>query len=576
MSYQALYRKYRPRNFDEVVGQSVAKKTLQNALKTGKISHAYLFSGPRGTGKTTIAKIFAKSVNCLQADNGNPCQKCSSCVAISERECPDIIEIDAASNNGVDEIRELRNKVNLVPSELKYKVYIIDEVHMLSIGAFNALLKTLEEPPAHVIFILATTDLHKVPITIISRCQCFSFKRISDHDMIERLNEIVRLEDIEVEEDVLQSISDYSDGGMRDALGMLDKLTSYANGRITMDDMREINGLLSEKDIIEFIEKVKESNIPFVLKQLEFYYQTGKDLIRFVEELILNLRNQLIDKYLNGNDQIDDDFVNHFAVQLNKILNDLKNSSNLKVLLEIELLYFMNSIQKSKNSGEVNEDRHSFANLDSQNTKINDNHSQQEEKNHLEEEKKGENNHTITQFDQKIGENDVKILNSDDPLFLDRLRVRINNTFALATKDDLLRLKNRWKEIMDFTLDSEIGAVACFLIDSVPVAASSKNVILTFEYPSMVERGNDMIDRIEITLNRIFDQNYHVVLLTMEEWNREKQQFIENRNQHISYEYQEEPNVDFDEVKDSKDVDDSDLAKMAIQLFGKNIVKIDD
>lgn len=576
MSYQALYRKYRPRNFDEVVGQSVAKKTLQNALKTGKISHAYLFSGPRGTGKTTIAKIFAKSVNCLQADNGNPCQKCSSCVAISERECPDIIEIDAASNNGVDEIRELRNKVNLVPSELKYKVYIIDEVHMLSIGAFNALLKTLEEPPAHVIFILATTDLHKVPITIISRCQCFSFKRISDHDMIERLNEIVRLEDIEVEEDVLQSISDYSDGGMRDALGMLDKLTSYANGRITMDDMREINGLLSEKDIIEFIEKVKESNIPFVLKQLEFYYQTGKDLIRFVEELILNLRNQLIDKYLNGNDQIDDDFVNHFAVQLNKILNDLKNSSNLKVLLEIELLYFMNSIQKSKNSGEVNEDRHSFANLDSQKTKINDNHSQQEEKNHLEEEKKGENNHTITQFDQKIGENDVKILNSDDPLFLDRLRVRINNTFALATKDDLLRLKNRWKEIMDFTLDNEIGAVACFLIDSVPVAASSKNVILTFEYPSMVERGNDMIDRIEITLNRIFDQNYHVVLLTMEEWNREKQQFIENRNQHISYEYQEEPNVNFDEVKDSKDVDDSDLAKMAIQLFGKNIVKIDD
>lgn len=576
MSYQALYRKYRPRNFDEVVGQSVVKKTLQNALKTGKISHAYLFSGPRGTGKTTIAKIFAKSVNCLQADNGNPCQKCSSCLAVSERECPDIIEIDAASNNGVDEIRELRNKVNLVPSELKYKVYIIDEVHMLSIGAFNALLKTLEEPPAHIIFILATTDLHKVPITIISRCQCFSFKRISDHDMIERLKEIVRLDNIELEEDVLQSISDYSDGGMRDALGMLDKLTSYANGRITMDDMREINGLLSEKDIIEFIEKVKESDIPFVLKQLEFYYQNGKDLIRFVEELILNLRNQLIDKYLNGNDQIDDDFVNQFAVQLNKILNDLKNSSNLKVLLEIELLYFMNSIQKSKYSDEVKEDRHNFANLGSQNTKINDNHSQQKKKNPLEEEKNGENIHTITQCDSKIGENDVKTLNSDDPLFLERLRIRINNTFALATKDDLLRLKNRWKEIMDFTLDSEIGAVACFLIDSVPVAASSKNVILTFEYPSMVERGNDMIDRIEITLNRIFGQNYHVVLLTMEEWNREKHQFIENRNQHISYEYQEEPDFDVIEANDSKDIDDSDLTKMAIQLFGKNIVKIDD
>ena len=205
--YHALYRKYRPTAFDDVVGQNVVVNTLKNAIKYNHISHAYLFSGPRGTGKTTIAKIFARSVNCLESVDGFACGKCSSCLYSFSKECMDIIEIDAASNNGVDEIRELRSKVNILPSELKYKVYIIDEVHMLSIGAFNALLKTIEEPPEHVIFILATTDPQKIPATIISRCQWYSFKKISNDDIKKKLSEIVNSENILIEDKVLDKIA---------------------------------------------------------------------------------------------------------------------------------------------------------------------------------------------------------------------------------------------------------------------------------------------------------------------------------------------------------------------------------
>ena len=231
MAYQALYRKWRPRTFDSVVGQEAITDTLKNAIIRNKVSHAFLFAGPRGTGKTSCAKIFAKALNCLNLQDGEPCNECENCKAADSGAMPDIIEIDAASNNGVDEIREIRDKVKYAPTQGKYKVYIIDEVHMLSIGAFNALLKTLEEPPEHVVFILATTELQKVPATIISRTQRYNFKRISKQNLVDRMKFILEQENIPYEDSALQVIAQVADGGMRDSLSILDQLLSFEKER---------------------------------------------------------------------------------------------------------------------------------------------------------------------------------------------------------------------------------------------------------------------------------------------------------------------------------------------------------
>ena len=236
MSYISLYRKYRPKTFSDVVGQEVVIKILKNSILTGKIGHAYIFSGPRGTGKTSIAKIFSKAVNCLENDSGDLCGKCSVCLSDFDDEI-DIVEIDAASNNGVDEIREIRNNVKLVPNHLKYKVYIIDEVHMLSTSAFNALLKTLEEPPSNVIFILATTEFNKIPATVISRCQKFDFKKLTINQIENRLNYILDKENKTIKPEVVELISQLSDGGMRDAINMLDQLISLDKTDIDTDDL---------------------------------------------------------------------------------------------------------------------------------------------------------------------------------------------------------------------------------------------------------------------------------------------------------------------------------------------------
>ncbi len=536
--YQALYRKYRPKKFEDVYGQNAIVQTLKNAIKNQHINHAYMFSGPRGTGKTTIAKIFAYTANCLEPVQGEACGKCKNCLNSFSKECIDIIEIDAASNNGVDEIRELKSKVNIVPSELKYKIYIIDEVHMLSIGAFNALLKTLEEPPEHAIFILATTDPQKVPITIVSRCQCFQFKRIDDNSMFMRLKNITEQENLNVEEEVLKEIVTVSDGGLRDAIGLLDQVTSYKNDKVTIQDFNEIYGNLLEQDLEKMLGYIFSNDAANLINFIEEKCSEGKNIIQIAKQLITVIKNKLVQFYIeNKKLEYDEDICIELINKLNERMFDIKKADDSKTYVEIMLLNFMHSTIKSPKTS-VSQDVPISQTIKSvetqkQETIVNPEPKQEEQK---ELENKKPEEPAVEEVKKVQEETPPKVPSFDFQQVAENMLIKAHNVLATASKSELLTIKECWNKLADFTFDNHIGYIVCYLMDGKLCAANETEMILSYEYDSMLEKIFPSLDAMSENFKNITTLSKKIIAITDSNWAKLKQEFIECKQKGIPFE----------------------------------------
>lgn len=547
--YQSLYRKYRPKSITDVVGQKIAVKIIKNSLNEDKVNHAYMFSGPRGTGKTTMAKILAKSINCLNRKDGIACDECKNCLEINSGSAVDVIEIDAASNNGVDEIREIRNNVTLSCSSLKYKVYIIDEVHMLTIGAFNALLKTLEEPPEHIIFILATTDIQKVPSTIISRCQCINFESISDIDIKDRLKFICEQEKKEISEEVLLKIAEISNGGLRDAIGNLEKIiAASSNEKIEINDFNEIFGFVDHLIIDRFLESIINAQIKQVLKISEDLYTSGKNYILFTNELIESIRKKIRLYYETNNGNCE---LCSLIFSLNTLCNELKTTDNIKALFEAGIINIITNLYGKKvNSLESKTLQKTKENLTSVEEKII--------------EKK--------EVEEPIIQNFAKDEDENQQIRLENNQIIKNNAFATANKNELLQIKKDWLKLNDYLLDAEIGSVACFLVDGNIRVCGEEDLIISYEYDSMVKRGISMYSELIRVIKQIVGKDYNVSLLTDEEWNKEKKEYIHHVKNNISYEKKTLRKLI--DNKNKVDNNSNDEIETASLLFGADIVEI--
>lgn len=561
--YQALYRKYRPKSFDDVVDQKYIIETLKNSILNDKISHAYMFFGPRGIGKTTVAKIFARAVNCTNNSNGNPCEKCDSCIASAEKECVDIIEIDAASNNGVDEIREIKSKVNLVPNSLKYKVYIIDEVHMLTAGAFNALLKTLEEPPKHVIFILATTDPQKVSSTIISRCQCFSFKRISDDCNVNRLREISDLEKIEIDDETLKQISIYSDGGLRDSLSTLDKLSSYKNGKITVEDFYEINDMVSKSDLEDFYKIIISTDIKQMILKLDKFYASGKNIVEIMNQFLIFLKDKIVDYYLSGTN-IDVYRTENLLVKLNENMFELKKASKPYIYVEILLLDYINSIGNSNKiiSREIISNDESLGNSS---TSVNENSIAEIDGGSDSVDKVNVEPNSIDDsinVDESVNEEKnvsigINAVESDLDYLHKLMSVRVHNVLALASKVEKNADLERINGLNDYVFDQKIGYIVSEILNGTLRASSENGMIISYEYQSVVDQNLNNLESIMEVYGKITTTGKKIVFITDEEWENEKKRYIEFTKSGNKYKIEEEPVVEAKTIVDTPEVQES-------------------
>lgn len=513
--YQSLYRKYRPKNLNDVIGQNVVKKIIINSIKKNKISHAYLFSGPRGTGKTSIAKVFAKTINCSNLQDYIPCENCENCISYNDKTNSDIIEIDAASNNGVDEIRELKNKVNIVPSIGKYKIYIIDEVHMLTIGAFNALLKTLEEPPQHVIFILATTELYKIPDTILSRCQRFDFEKISEKNIIEAIQNVCIKENVEIDSDACAEIARLSNGGLRDALSILEQVIMYADETVKLSDVQDVNGIIAEDEIFEFFNCVLKGNLKRVFELIILYDETGKNFLKLTDQIIDFIFNCIVSNKIDSafsekkkklydsiNEICDEATLEKILSELNEKRESLKNSKNQKLNFELMMIAILK--KKTDNSEE--------------------------------------------RIDSKKMDNDN---NSEKKEFMELVKIRINNTLAEFKKENYKNIKEKFKKIEKLLIDSEKSSLVSLVLDSELKAASERNYLFVYNNSSLRNIHLKKMFEIDNMISDFFEKKICTVPVTTDEWEKIKKEYNSKKK---VYSYINENNEFNEKIKNSKNI----------------------
>ncbi len=567
MAYQALYRVWRPQTFGDVIGQDAITTTLRNAVATKQVSHAYLFTGPRGTGKTSCSKILAKAVNCLQPQKGEPCNQCEICQAINANSLNDVIEIDAASNNGVEQIRDIRDKVKYAPTRAAYKVYIIDEVHMLSTGAFNALLKTLEEPPAQVIFILATTEPQKIPATIISRTQRFDFRRITATTILERLEYILKAKQVPYDEQGLKLIAQAAEGGMRDALSILDQALSLDNKRLTLDNSIQVTGTVDKKQLEAYFLAIIAANAAQALEDLHQLLASGRSPHRFIEAIIETCRDLLLiktdDKLLDdfsrslispqivaAHDQISQQQLYQMINAASQTQQDLHNVSRTDIYLEV-LTVKLCEIMQSTNSEE------STASL-SQTLQDLQSEVEQLKQNIADLQKKIAKAPQATASPKTAPAKSFK--SATGHTHVDQQK--INQILANATRKALNQVREVWPDLMSMLNVTQKAVMKV----SKPVAASSAGVVVAFDYAMWFERvmsNQELLEILKNNLDKLLHNDADVVIVAAENWPQIRQTFLQNH---------EITNSSAADVKKTKSTNVA--VDKAQKLFGTELVEL--
>ncbi|MBM7694785.1 DNA polymerase-3 subunit gamma/tau [Peribacillus deserti] len=559
MGYQALYRVWRPQSFIDVVGQGHVTKTLQNALVQQKISHAYLFSGPRGTGKTSAAKILAKAVNCEKGPAAEPCNECPSCTGITDGSIPDVIEIDAASNNGVEEIRDIRDKVKYAPNAVKFKVYIVDEVHMLSIGAFNALLKTLEEPPRHVIFILATTEPHKIPLTIISRCQRFDFKRIGSKEIVGRMKQITLETDVPCSDQAMNIIARAAEGGMRDALSLLDQAISFSEGEVTEEDALTVTGAVSQAFLTKIAQAIHEQDVGKALDLLERLLSLGKDPSRFLEDMIFYFRDMLLYKTAPGLSEalervwIDEDFKNladalppeglySMIESFNNTQQEIKWTNHPRVFIEVALVKLCHKASASPGEGYYQELLQKITSLENQVQELKEKGISISAEAKTASQPKPQRT-AKKQFKAPVG--------------------KINVILKEATKQDLHAVKGQWGQMLELLVKQQMKSSVALLNDAEPVAASSDAFVVKFKYDihcQMAMENSRFVEALGSIIQQTIGKRLAMVGVPEDQWVKIREDFL---------------SLQSNDMPDTKQEEDPFIAE-ARKLVGDELLEIKD